>query len=68
MRELLDGQPPGVPRGEQHVNARLSVESVREIRRLHAEGFGYGRIAKAFNISRSQAERIVKRRAWAHVK
>jgi DNA invertase Pin-like site-specific DNA recombinase len=59
--------PPGVPRGEAHCAAVLTDELVREIRRLHREGAGYGRIARAVGISRSQVHRVVKRVAWAHV-
>lgn len=71
MEEKLAGlagtRPSGVPRGEAHVNAKLSEEVVRSIRRLHGEGHGYGRIAATIGVSRATVERVVKRLAWAHV-
>lgn len=63
----LEPLAPGVPRGEEHSNAVLTEELVREIRRLHSKGNGYGRIARAVGISRAQVQRVVKRVAWAHV-
>jgi hypothetical protein len=63
----LEPLAPGVPRGVKHSNAVLTEELVREIRRLHAEGNGYGRIARAVGIAPAHVQRIVKRVAWAHV-
>jgi len=57
----------GVPRGEAHGNSKLDEATVVEIRRLHADGYGYTRIARAAGVSPSQVQRIVKRRSWAHV-
>lgn len=58
----------GPPRGEAHVNAKLNEGLVRKIRQLHDQGFGYGRIATALSVSRATIERVIKRKAWAHVK
>jgi len=65
--EALERQPRGVPRGEAHRNATITEDVVREIRRLHAEGYGYVRIGRAVGLSHAHVQRIVKRRAWAHV-
>lgn len=57
----------GPPRGEAHVNSKLTEELVRRIRSLHAEGYGYDRIAQAIGISKPTVQKIVKRKLWAHV-
>ncbi len=66
--DALKALKPGAPHGEAHHNSRLTEELVREIRKLHASGdYGYRRIARAVGVSPSQVERVVKRKAWAHV-
>ncbi len=55
------------PRGEQHSKAKMTEEGVREMRRLHRKGFGYRRLARAFGVSMSTAQQIIRRRTWAHV-
>lgn len=57
----------GPPRGEAHVNAKLTEEQVRAIRKAHADGFGYTRLARMFGISKACAARVCLRRTWAHV-
>lgn len=57
----------GPPRGEDHKNRKLSEQDVREMRRLHAMGYGYGRIAHEFGVSRAAAHRAVAGISWRHV-
>lgn len=54
-------------RGEKHPHARLSERDVRTIRRLARQGVRQRDIAERFGIGESQAHRIIRRRAWAHV-
>jgi DNA invertase Pin-like site-specific DNA recombinase len=63
----LDALVPKLPRGEDHSQAKLTADQVVEMRRLHATGIGYLRLARAFKISPAHVQRIVRRRAWAHV-
>jgi len=48
-------------------SAKLGIEQVREIRKLNAEGVGYGKLAIQFGVDKSNIAAIVKRRSWAHV-
>lgn len=55
-------------RGESCTQARLTEDSVREIRRRHAAGdIGYIRLARAYGVSMSTIVAVVKRRNWKHV-
>jgi hypothetical protein len=54
-------------KGEEHPLSRLTSSDVIEIRRLHKETRQVNGIAKAFNISVSQVQRIVKRQSWSHI-
>lgn len=54
-------------RGEQHGQAKLTEEKVREIRRLAESGISSPKIAAMFGTTRSNVRFIVKRKAWKHV-
>jgi hypothetical protein len=62
--------PPieSIPRGEQHWNAKLTSDSVREIRRLASGGLSHHKIAKMFTVSGSNVSLIVQGLRWAWVK
>lgn len=62
------GRMPGarLP-GERNPNAKLKDEQVREMRRLHAEGWGFGELAKKYRITFGCCWRIVVRQTWKHV-
>ena len=45
--------------GERHHRARLTNDEVAMLRRLHGEGWGYRRLARKFEVSRTQVRRIV---------
>jgi hypothetical protein len=53
--------------GEDHHQAKLTEEDVREMRRLWAEGMALCRIAEAKNVTRQVARRVCLRQAWKHV-
>lgn len=50
--------------GEKNSLAKLTWEQVREIRRLHSEGYGNGEIGRRFGVSHSHVWQIVKHKAW----
>lgn len=56
-----------MPRGETHPNAKLTESLVKAIRRLHAAGTGYDRLAARFGVNKITIQRVVLRRSWAHV-
>lgn len=61
---------PGVDhKGQRNHNAKFTPEIVLAIRSAWESGdyTGFIGIAKAFNMSRSQAEKIIKKQAWAHI-
>ncbi len=54
------------PRGAKHGRAKLTEESVLEIRRLHATGlWSYVQLAKNFGVNDGTVWCIIKRRNWA---
>lgn len=54
--------------GENNPQSKLTNDSVLEIRRLHADGWGgYKALAKRFDISWSVIRNIVKRKTWRHL-
>lgn len=69
MRYILkrhQAVPP--PRyGEQHRNATLTENQVREMRALHANGLSGAEIGRRYGIAKSTACRIIKGEAWAHI-
>jgi hypothetical protein len=56
------------PRGEKHWKAKLTTESVREIRRLYAGGGILQReIAQMFGITNRAISDVICRKIWRHV-
>lgn len=53
--------------GENHPAAKLSAQSVTEIRRLAAEGKGPRGLARQYGIAPSQVHRIIQGERWANV-
>jgi hypothetical protein len=51
-------------RGAKNPNAVLTSRLVREARRLHAAGFGYGFVAKWLGVTKSCAQQVLTRRTW----
>lgn len=54
-------------RGEHHGNAKLTEESVREIRRLYNEGQRYDEIAPKFGVTKYTVASVIKGRTWSFV-
>lgn len=52
-------------RGEKHGRAKLTLDQVREIRRLRGAVTGVA-VARMFGISRAQVSRIQTGKKWAH--
>jgi hypothetical protein len=59
--------PPPHRRGEAVNTAKLTVDHVREIRVLYAEGQSQRKLASRFGVSRSNIGMIVRHTSWAHV-
>lgn len=58
------------PKGEETGRAKLTNESVREIRHLLADGYTHGQytaIGRRFGVHRAIISRIAEGRLWAHV-
>lgn len=56
---------PPCRRGQDHPNAKLTGDDVRQIRRLHGtDGWTTLALSVQFGISESHAVRIVQRKAW----
>jgi hypothetical protein len=52
--------------GEDHANAKLTLEQVVEIRRLATEGVLQKNIAPLFNITSSHVSNVVNKKVWTH--
>jgi hypothetical protein len=59
--------PERTVRGEAHANSKLTVEKVREVRRLRAAGAQQKALSDRFGISVNTVQSILHRRTWAHV-
>ena len=55
------------PIGSKHGNAKLTEESVTEMRRLYSCGVPKCDIAFEFGVSSATAGRVVERKSWTHV-
>ena len=53
--------------GESATNVKLSKNDVISIREIYKQTKAVTRIAKLFNISKTQVQRIVKRKSWSHI-
>jgi len=51
-------------RGEHNLNALLTPELVRKMRRLRDEGWSYRQLASEFDVDEKHAWRICRRIAW----
>lgn len=53
--------------GKGHANAKLRVEDVKEIRRLHAEGVSLQELMKKYRLVHAAVSRCVRKVTWASV-
>lgn len=64
------GKPPprpGVVRGEQQGQAKLTDQIVRECRLAHKHGWSHAALSRKFKVSVYAMWAAVKRRTWKHV-
>lgn len=61
----MDGSP--TPRGEQHHEAKLTADNVRELRHLHAQGETLRDLGVKFGVSNVSVYNAVTRKTWGHV-
>lgn len=55
-------------RGERHHASKLTPETVREIRQLHAGGgWSYSKLAARYGVGISAIQKIISRALWKHV-
>jgi hypothetical protein len=67
-RDRASRYPESFPVGAATVNARLTEDQVREIRRRFDSGESDRRtLAADFRINRSTVDQIVSRKTWKHV-
>jgi len=60
--------PESRPRGEEHSRAKLTDESVRDIRQKYATGgIDQGALARKWKVSPSAVSGVIRRRTWKHV-
>ena len=68
--EIMPGFVPEhtlTPTGEQHYMAKLTEETVRQVRSRHEAGEGMRRIAKSLGVTVGTVWNVVHRRTWGHV-
>lgn len=53
--------------GEKHGHCKLTVENIKEIRKLRKTGMAYRQISKLFPVNTIQIFRICNLQRWAHV-
>jgi hypothetical protein len=67
MRDMASKGRTGVHRGESNAHHSLTSIDVRFIRHWSEVGFAGAEIGNAFGIAKTTANRIIARRAWAHI-
>jgi len=53
--------------GEQHHNAKLTIETVRSIKMMLQEGMTVSKVAKRLNVPRASVYMIYRGLSWRHV-
>lgn len=56
-----------VAKGERHRLAKLTTETVREIRKLYAAGINLDVLAKRYEVGRTTVSSVVNFKTWKHV-
>lgn len=60
-------QPELLPRGEQHSNAKLTADMVRDARDQHSKGASCSALARQYNVGFTAMSSALKRQTWRHV-
>jgi len=66
-RDRKGRQVPGAAYGELNGQAKLTVQSVRDIRKRAAEGESRHALARECGVSRQTIDNVVRRKFWKHV-
>ena len=66
VRDMASKGRHGAAHGEQHYNAKLTVEDVRDIRKLRGK-FTQGALAEMYGISQAHVSRIQVGTSWKEV-
>ena len=66
-RKRSNAPKPPIRWGETNHNAKLTAEKIRKIREAGAAGLKHHIIARKYGATRSNVQRIIARKAWAHV-
>jgi hypothetical protein len=57
-----------IQRGEQNGRAKLTADTVREIRQLYAAGkYSQAKLARKFGVSELAINSAIHRRTWRHI-
>lgn len=56
------------PRGSDHFSAKLKEEDIPLIHGLHLQGVSYIEIGKRFGVTANPIGKIIRGKAWTHVK
>ena len=69
IRDMLakERHPTIGAKGEKNPNAKLTIEKVREIRKLITDGLSYPKIARLFSVHEQTIGRINRRELWEGV-
>lgn len=60
-------KPETVAKGESHGRARLTNESIHEIRRLSRQGATQAKIALFFGVTQKTISKIINHKQWKHI-
>lgn len=68
LKDMYERGQRDTPQGEEHPNAYLSEEDVREIQRRYADGgVTQGDLASEYGVHQTTVSRIVKGSMWPHL-
>ena len=67
MTTRLPTAPTRDHRGKRNPNRVLTLRLVKEALRLHARGYGYGKVAAHLGVTKSCVQMLLTGRSWAHV-
>lgn len=66
-QNMRDFSRSGIRKGEGNPHAKLTEQSVREIRKLAGTGESFASISRLYGVGPTQVSRIVGRQRWGHI-
>lgn len=54
-------------RGQEHASSKYTPAQILEMRRLHATGLGYTKIARKVGASKTVVARVMQGKTWTHI-